>query len=149
MKQSALLGRVGVVVVAALAWFLAGGGVAPVSLAQGSTPSATDVIFLPLSSRAPGTATAPTATPCASATLVFDYVPPYGSSDNLQGHVVCVTPANYQVAVYLHVSGWWTKPTIAQPLTPLAANGRWTTDITTGGSDPLATDIAAFLVPNG
>ncbi len=149
MKQSALLGLAGVVVVAALAWFLAGGGVPPVSLAQGSTPSATDVIFLPLISRAPGTATAPTATPCASATLVFDYVPPYGSSDNLQGHVICVTPANYKVAVYINVSGWWTKPTFAQPLTTIAANGRWTTDITTGGSDPLATDIAAFLVPNG
>ncbi len=82
-------------------------------------------------------------------TIEFTYVPPYGSFDNLQGRVGCAIPADYQVAVYIYVSGWWTKPYWAQPLTPIRSDGTWTTDITTGGTDQLATRIAAFLVPNG
>ena len=58
------------------------------------------------------------------------------------------TPAAHRVAVFIFVpgAGWYTKPTCAQPLTPIQANGSWTADITTGGSDPLATRIAALLV---
>ena len=99
----------------------------------------------PTSTRTP----TPTATPCYSPTIVLDHVPPYGSYDDLYGHVTGVTPSDYKVAVYINVSGWWTKPTFASPLTTISSNGYWITDITTGGSDPLATDIAAFLVPNG
>jgi hypothetical protein len=80
---------------------------------------------------------------------VFDHVPPYGSYDNLSGHVTCVVPGDYKIAVYINVSGWWTKPTFDSPLTSIDSNGDWITDITTGGSDLMATDIAAFLVPNG
>ena len=82
-------------------------------------------------------------------TIEFTYVPPYGSFGNLQGRVGCAIPADYKVAVYIYVSGWWTKPYWAQPLTPIQSDGTWTTDITTGGTDQLATKIAAFLVPNG
>jgi hypothetical protein len=82
-------------------------------------------------------------------TIEFTYVPPYGSTNDLQGRVGCVVPADYKVAVYIYVSGWWTKPTWAAPLTPIRDDSTWTTDITTGGNDPLATRIAAFLVPNG
>ena len=80
---------------------------------------------------------------------MLDYVPPYGSYDDLRGHVTCVTPNDYKVAVYIKVSGWWTKPYYASPLTTIQSDGTWTTDITTGGSDQWATDIAAFLIPNG
>ncbi len=90
----------------------------------------------------------PSPTPCLPA-ILFDYIPPYGSLDDLQGHVTCVISQDYQVAVYINNSGWWTKPTFAQPLTPIQSDGTWTTDITTGASDEYATDIAAFLVPNG
>jgi hypothetical protein len=86
---------------------------------------------------------------CNSPTIAFDYVPPYGSDDNLRGHVTCVIPTDYKVAVYINVSGWWTKPYYASPLTPIQSDGTWITDINTGGSDNLATEIAAFLVPNG
>lgn len=82
-------------------------------------------------------------------TIEFTYVPPYGSFENLQGKVTCVTPTDYKVAVYIYVSGWWTKPYFATPLTTIQSDGSWTTDITTGGSDQLATQIAAFLVSNG
>jgi hypothetical protein len=76
-------------------------------------------------------------------------IPPLGSYDDLYGRVACVQPADYRVAVYIYVSGWWTKPTFANPLTPIAGDGSWSTDITTGGSDQLATRIAAFLLPGG
>ncbi|HEY9206245.1 MAG TPA: hypothetical protein VIO58_10030 [Candidatus Methanoperedens sp.] len=85
----------------------------------------------------------------ATPTIEFTYVPPYGSSDNLQGKVTNITPADYKVAVYIYVSGWWTKPTFAQPLTSINADGSWTCTIVTGGSDQYATIIKAYLVPNG
>jgi len=80
----------------------------------------------------------------------FTYVPPYGSFNNLQGQVGNVTPADYKVAVYIKVGGfWWTKPYWTSPLTVIKSNGSWTCDITTGGNDETATEIAAYLVPNG
>jgi hypothetical protein len=82
-------------------------------------------------------------------TVELTYVPPYGSFDNLEGRVACVESADYNVAVYIYVSGWWTKPYWAWPLTPIQPDGTWACDITTGGVDQNATKIAAFLVPNG
>jgi hypothetical protein len=68
--------------------------------------------------------------------------------DALQGTALHVSTADYDVAVYIRVNGgWWTKPTFAQPRVPIQLDGRWSTTIVTGGSDHLATDIAAFLVP--
>ncbi len=55
--------------------------------------------------------------------IEFTYVPQYGSFENLRGQVWHVRPANYTV------------------------DGSWTCDITTGGNDPEATAIAAYLVP--
>ena len=79
----------------------------------------------------------------------FTYVPPFGSFENLEGRVACIDPSAYQVAVYIYVSGWWTKPTFAQPLTPIRPDGTWVTDITTGGIDQNATRIVAYLAPSG
>jgi len=81
--------------------------------------------------------------------IKFTYVPPLGSFEYLRGQVWHVNPADYKVAVYIYVSGWWTKPTFANPLTTIQSDGSWITDITTGGIDETATRIAAFLVPNG
>jgi hypothetical protein len=50
------------------------------------------------------------------------------------------------VFIYVPGYGWVTKPTCAQPLTLIQPDGSWSADITTGGSDPLATRIAALLV---
>ena len=92
----------------------------------------------------------PTPTPCTTPSIEFTFVPPYGSSLNLAGRVDCVTPAEYKIAVYIYVGGgWWTKPYWTSPLTPIRADGTFTADITTGGNDPYATKIAAFVVPNG
>jgi hypothetical protein len=79
----------------------------------------------------------------------FSFVPPYGGFDDLQGQVRCVDPADYKVAVYIFVGGWWTKPYWGSPLTPIQDDGTWICDITTGGNDQFATQIATFLLPNG
>ncbi len=96
--------------------------------------------------------------------IEFTDVPPYGSfndhkpdggPDDLKGKVSHVKPKDYKVAVYIYVpdippvSGWWTKPTFATPLTSIACDGTWRTDIMTGGVDETATKIVAYLVPNG
>lgn len=82
--------------------------------------------------------------------IAFTRVPPKGSDANLQGQALHVPPADYRIAVYIRVgSGWWTKPTAASPLTLINADGTWTCDITTGGNDPRANRIAAYLVPVG
>ena len=83
--------------------------------------------------------------------IEFTYIPPYGSSCNLEGRVRNVDPADYKVAVYIFVegAGWWTKPYFAHPLTPIQSDSTWVCDITTGGSDIYATKIHAFLLSNG
>jgi hypothetical protein len=75
-------------------------------------------------------------------------VPPIGSYDNLRDQVWHIAPGDYGVAVYIKVhGGWWTKPYWNNPVTAIACDGSWVCDITTGGDEPLATDIAAFLIP--
>ena len=86
--------------------------------------------------------------PCGEGepSIEFTYIPLYGSYDNLRGQVCHVWPADHAVAVYIYVSGWWTKPYFDRPLTWIQADGSFVTDITTGGIDQKATMIAAFLV---
>lgn len=80
----------------------------------------------------------------------FILVPPMGSTADLQGRVGCVAVAGHRIAVYINaLEGWWTKPTFANPTVPIAADGTWSADITTGPGDPDATRIAAFVVPLG
>lgn len=82
-----------------------------------------------------------------SATLRFIAVPRYGSVDNVRGHVCHLNPAEYRVAVYIKVGqGYWVKPFANAPLTTIQADGSWTTDITTGGTDELASEVRAYLV---
>ncbi len=85
----------------------------------------------------------------ASPGIVITNLPVYGTSQNLGGVVTGVVATNYAVAVCIYVPGygWVSKPTCANPLTPIHPDGSWATDITTGGSDALATRIAAVLVP--
>ncbi len=86
----------------------------------------------------------------ASPSLVITNLPAYGTTSNLAGLVSGVTFASYRVAAFIFVPGygWVTKPTCGQPLTTIQPDGSWNADITTGGGDPNATRIAAFLVPS-
>jgi exo-beta-1,3-glucanase (GH17 family) len=79
--------------------------------------------------------------------IEFTYVPSRGSSDNLEGQVLHVDTNLYTVAVYIYVTGWWTKPYWNKPETAIACNGYFVCDITTGGVDSSASRIAAFLIP--
>jgi len=81
-------------------------------------------------------------------TLEFTYVPLIGSFDNLQGQVWHVLTPDYAVAVYIKVGGgWWTKPFWNQPKTLINCDGTWVCDITTGGIDEQATQVAAYVIP--
>ena len=93
-----------------------------------------------------------------SPTIEFTYVPPISyesmpsteSYNPLEGRVSHVNPANYRVAVYIYVNfGWRTKPYLDSPTTIILPDGSWICDITTGGVDYSATEIAAFLLPSG
>lgn len=76
-------------------------------------------------------------------------IPPIGSTSSLRGVIRNASPDEFYVAVYIRVAGnWWTKPTFANPSTAVADDGTWCTNITTGGEDASATQIAAFLMPN-
>ncbi len=80
--------------------------------------------------------------------IIITNLPAYGSFNNLGGRVLDASPASWAVAVFIYVPGygWVTKPTCGQPLTSILPDGSWTADITTGGSDQLATRVAALLV---
>jgi hypothetical protein len=100
--------------------------------------------------------------------IEFTYLPPYGTPiwppvlkvDVLTGLAHNVTPADYHVVCYIYVpqslpytNGWWIKPhdyayngnNLWE--TPIEENGGWGCDITTGGYDPYATIVEAYLVP--
>lgn len=80
--------------------------------------------------------------------IEFTFVPPCRSFETLKGKVENIDPSYFKVAVYIFVSGWWTKPYWASPLTTINSDGTWTCYITTGGNDPMATKVAAFVVPS-
>src|SRR3989344_4797 len=79
--------------------------------------------------------------------VLHTFVPSYGGFDDLRGRVVNVRPQNYRISTYIYAVGnWWMKPTFANPLTQIAPNGTWVTDITTGGIDQFGTPINSYLV---
>ena len=81
-------------------------------------------------------------------TIEFTSVPAYGSFLSLKGIVRHVDTEKLRVAVYIRVNGgWWTKPYWDSPATPISPDGSFSVDVTTGGRDEQATDIAAFLIP--
>jgi hypothetical protein len=81
-------------------------------------------------------------------TIEFTSVPPYGSYVNLKGIVRHVDPEKVRIAMYIRVfGGWWTKPYWDAPATQIEPDGSFSVNITTGGQDDQASEIAAFLVP--
>lgn len=80
-------------------------------------------------------------------TLILDYIPVLGSSDNIKGHINDLNTCDYNIAAYIKVGGgWWTKPTFDIPAVPVLCNGQWILDYTGGGNDPLATDMCFFVI---
>ena len=80
--------------------------------------------------------------------LEFTSVPAYGSKLNLEGGVHNVDTEHLRIAVYIRVNGgWWTKPYWDSPATPISKDGSFSVNITTGGHDEEATEVAAFVIP--
>jgi hypothetical protein len=85
----------------------------------------------------------------AAPALEFTAVPVWGEDTNLAGKATGVKPDECYVAVYIKVGDhWWTKPNFEFARVRIEDDGAWTTDVTTGGDDIFATDIAAFVLPN-
>lgn len=79
--------------------------------------------------------------------VLHTVVPRYNTYDDLVGRVVNVRPQDFRVSTYVYAVGtWWMKPTFANPLTQIAPNGIWVTDVTTGGIDQIATPLNSYLV---
>jgi hypothetical protein len=80
--------------------------------------------------------------------LEFTSVPVYGTTSHLKGIVRHDDAANLKIAVYIRVyGGWWTKPYWDSPAIPIAEDGTFSVNITTGGHDEHATEIVAFVIP--
>ncbi|MFZ2188217.1 MAG: hypothetical protein WAV73_01470 [Candidatus Moraniibacteriota bacterium] len=80
--------------------------------------------------------------------ITFTQVPTFNTTENLIGMVWNVSPKNYGLAILINVGGlWWSKPTDVAPVTLIACNCSFEGDVTTGGSDHLATRIIAYLIP--
>ena len=83
-----------------------------------------------------------------SLTIELTSVPAFGSFINLKGIVRDVDPEKVRIAAYIRVrGGWWTKPFWDAPTTPVATDGTFTVNVTTGGEDEQASEIVAFLIP--
>ena len=82
--------------------------------------------------------------------LTIDSCPAIGSGENITGHCYGVTSSDYKIVVYIKVNGgWWIKPYFNSPLTTINADGSWSCDVTTGGIDSTATEIAIYQVVAG
>ncbi len=122
-----------------------------------STPPATFTptgISTPTPTVTPTTTSTPTQTATATPTptgarIEWTDIPEFGDPQGqVCGQAANVNPVDYRVEVYLKVEDvWWTKPSYAMPFTSISPDGSWCCDITTGGSDRCATEIAAFLIP--
>jgi len=79
----------------------------------------------------------------------IEFEPPaIGTGDDLRGTVTGVGTLTHKVALFLMVDGlWYTKPSFAEPVVGIAADGTWSADVTTGPGDERAEKYAAFLVP--
>ena len=81
--------------------------------------------------------------------ILITNLPAYGSGSLLAGLVLNANTTTNAVAVFIYVPGygWVTKPTCAQPLTPILPDGSWVANVATGGAGDLtATRFAALLV---
>jgi hypothetical protein len=113
-------------------------------------PVVLSVLTLILTGCAAGPSCNDTTGGAGTPSIAFKSVPPIGSTNSLQGQVLHVVPASYYAAVFIYVGGgWWIKPYDDSPETGIHCDGTFSTDITTGGNDPQASAITAFLLPKG
>ena len=82
-------------------------------------------------------------------TIAFTRIPAFGSTTNLSGTVSAdVDFREYRVAVVIEVDSlYFCKPRLQTSLSRITKSGSFRADVTTGGTDELATTFLAFLVP--
>lgn len=87
------------------------------------------------------------------ATIQITELPTYGVDGLIRGKVTDVVDfTQYRVAPYIQIegSGWWTKPTDANPTVPInTTDGTFEADVATGGIDNRATIFFVGLIPAG
>jgi hypothetical protein len=91
-----------------------------------------------------------TAASQTSPEISFTQVPDWGQKGVLKGKVHHAVIAQSGVAVYIFVEeagGWWTKPLISSPVSPIQSDSTFSVNISIGGLDDYATRIIAFLIP--
>ena len=73
--------------------------------------------------------------------ITFTTKPQFGSltERRLYGRIDCANSADFKLAIYIYVPGWWIKPSFTNPLTTINPDGTWQTTVVTGGLDHLAT----------
>jgi hypothetical protein len=78
-------------------------------------------------------------------------LPAYGAAGTLEGAFVGADPAAHVVAPYIQIegSGWWPKPTEAEPTVPINLDGSFSAPIGAAGLDEFATIYCAAVVPTG
>jgi hypothetical protein len=76
-------------------------------------------------------------------------LPAFNGFGSLTGQALNVDPTKFQVAVLLFINGfgWVSKPACNQVYVPLAADGTFSANVTSGGVDQTAIRYAAYLVP--
>jgi hypothetical protein len=89
--------------------------------------------------------------PSRSQSISVDTVPPYGTLGFITGTVTGADPNTHHVAVYIQIegSGWWTKPTSADPTVAIDPSGAFSANVGTGGPaslDSRATIFCAALL---
>lgn len=88
--------------------------------------------------------------PAGAPALELVGVPGRGTDEDLRGRASGVGTLTHRVAVLLRVGGlWYTKPSFVEPTVPIASDGAFTVDVTTGPGDEGADAYAAFLFPAG
>ncbi len=90
--------------------------------------------------------------PVAKPGIKITSVPPLGATTNayVTGKVTGKLSDYQGVGVYINVGGgWWSKPTLTDPVTSIASDGTWSANVVTGGIDEQAREIRAYLLPVG
>jgi uncharacterized protein (TIGR03437 family) len=88
----------------------------------------------------------------AGAEIRVESLSPFGVwPGSVSGRVLGVNPLEYRVAALIFVSGLghFSKPSCADPTSPLGADSRFSIALTTGGVDETATRIVLLAVPAG
>ena len=117
---------------------------------EGTTSLPKELDLYPHDQKSRNVRPTPTPTPTCS-TPSIKITDGWSSGSSVDGTIKCVDPDKNKVTVYIKVSGqyWGPKPYWSIPLTSIDSDGSWSCTYVTGGNDQDASEIVAYLIPNG